>query len=339
MSSLARHMTELALAVGIAAAGCSAGEIATDDANLSSDALSTPPRSWRAHPAIVEIDDATEVYALSDVHGHYDAFLRILVANHLAEGEGDPKKAKWTGGSAILVIAGDLIDKGPSSLETIDLARALEAGAKRAGGRVVVTMGNHEAEFLADPKNKKATSTGQDATGIDGELDAQGIEPKSLVKGTDAAGRGAWLASLPFGVRIKKWFFAHGGNPQRLSVADLEAKLERSIDHHGYDDQDITGEDSILEGQSWYGKDDDNAGSKEADALGVKHIVFGHDPGALDDHGKIRASKNGVLFKLDTDMGMHDASGIGRAFLLHIDTRGEDTAESLDEGGRAKPLL
>jgi len=322
-------------------AACSATEDEASDEAEMNGALSTPERNWHAHPAIVEIDDAGEVYALSDVHGHYDAFVSLLAANHLVDAPNrDPKKPRWTGGRAILVVAGDLIDKGPQSIEAIDLARSLEAQAARAGGRVVVTMGNHEAEFLADPKNDKATSKGEDETGIDIELDAMHIEPKSLVKGTDTAGRGAWLANLPLGVRIKKWFFAHGGNTQKMSIGELEEKLERSIDHHGYDDKDVTGGDSLLEGQKWYGDPDkDGAGRDEADALGVKHIVFGHDPGALDDHKQIRASKNDVLVKIDTEMGMHLSSGIGRAALLHIGTDGHDTAEALDEAGRATAII
>lgn len=315
-------------------------DVGSDDPNVTAAAVQTPPRSWRTHPAIVEVDDADEIFAVSDIHGHYDQAVRILAANHLVDGpNADPKKVKWTGGKAIVVVVGDLIDKGPDSLEVIDLMRNLEDGAKRAGGRVIVLMGNHEAEFLADPRNSKATSNERDAVGIDVALDRLHIEPKSLVKGTDAAGRGAWIANLPLGCRIKKWFFAHGGNTGRRTVADLEDKLEKSVDRHGWDDDDITGNDSILEGQKWYGDpDDDDAGKKEANALGVKHIVFGHDPGALKDHGRIRASKNRVLVKIDTEMGIHDASGIGRAALLHLHTRGEDTAEALDEAGRATPI-
>jgi Calcineurin-like phosphoesterase len=330
----------LFVTLGVVVAGCSAADDAASD-DMNAEAASVPKRNWVTHPAIVEVDDADEVYALSDVHGHYEAFAELLANNGLiASAPANPKDAKWSGGKAILVITGDLIDKGPNSIEAIDLARTIQTGAARAGGRVIVTMGNHEAEFLKDPENDKATSTGQDKTGIDAELKDLGIKPKSLVAGTDPGDRGQWLAGLPFAARVKKWFFAHGGNTSRMTVDRLADKLKNSIDHNGFRDKDITGDDSILEAQKWYGHpDDDNAGTKEADALGVNHIVFGHDPGALDDHGDIHVSKNGVLVKIDTEMGMHNGSGIGRAFLLHITTRGKDTAESLDESGKARSLL
>ncbi len=148
------------------------------------------------------------------------------------------------------------------------------------------------------------------------------------------------MTDLPFGVRIKKWFFSHSGNTQKMSIKDLGKKLENGLDHNGFGDNDITGNESILEAQSWYGNpDDNNAGQKEADALGVSHIVFGHDPGAFGEHGSVRASKNGVLFKIDTAMGIHESSGVGNGYLLHITTRGQDSAEVLDDKGNGKKLL
>jgi hypothetical protein len=206
-------------------------------------------RDWRLHPSIVSVDAGPEVYAVSDPHGHYQLFATLLANNRLiANVAADPSTARWTGGTAILVIAGDLIDKGPESLKVIDLVRTLERSAGQSGGQVITTMGNHEAEFLLDPRNKKATSTGVGSNGIDNELAGARppISPESVVAGTDAQGRGAWISNLPFGVRIGKWFFAHGGNTQQLSLQKLSQKLQNSVDRHGYGDKDITGADSLL---------------------------------------------------------------------------------------------
>jgi hypothetical protein len=294
----------------------------------------TVTRDWSAHPAIVEVDDADEIYALSDPHGGAKELAALLAANHLIAG------TDWKGGTAILVVAGDLIDKGPDSLGVIDLLRALEPKAKAKGGRVIVTMGNHEAEFLADPQNKKATSTGDDAEGIDGQLAAKKIAPADVARGADADGRGRWLIDLPLGVRIKKWFFAHGGNTNGDSIAALGKRLQSSIDKNGFGDKDITGKSSILEAQEWYGNQDkDNTGHAYADALGVKHIVFGHDPGAFGEHGHILASKDGSLVKLDVAMGLHAKKSVAGGLLLHIKTKGNDSAEILDASGKAQPLL
>jgi hypothetical protein len=325
-----------ALAIGCSSGGADTGT-ATDDQTSSG-----VSRDFGSHPGIVEFDEGDHIYALSDPHGGYDTLLTLLAANHLIDApDPDPTKVKWTGGAATLIVAGDLIDKGAKSLEVIDLVRSLETQAPHAGGRVIATMGNHEAEFLLDPKNDKATSTAKDTLGVDQELDAQNIDPKKLADGKDAEGRGRWMASLPLGVRVKKWFFSHGGNTQRLSIDDLKKKLEKSLAHNGYGDKDITGNDSILEGQEWYGNPKDaSAGQKEADALGVAHIVFGHDPSAFGESGKIKQSKNGILVKLDVAMGLHEGSGSGVSpgALLHVSTKGNDTAEVLDAHGHASPL-
>ncbi len=283
-----------------------------------------PPvaRDWSAHPAIVERDDIDEIYALSDPHGGALERAALLEANHLIAG------TSWKGGSAVLVVAGDLIDKGPDSLGVIDLLR-------RLGPHVIVTMGNHEAEFLADPTNKKATSTGADAAGIVTQLGAD--KAAAVASASDPEGRGRWLADLPFGVRIKKWFFAHGGNTNGESVAILAKRLQAAVDKDGFGAKDITGKDSILEAQNWYGKD--LGAKKAADALGVNHIVFGHDPGALGEHGHIVAAKDGSLIKLDVEMGLHDKRAVTSGLMLHIKTKGSDSAEILDASGKATPLL
>ena len=327
------------LALSFVCVHCSlSAESGSADDALDQAAL-THGRDWVKNPAIVQLDSVDDIYAISDPHGEYEILSRILASNRLINAANpDPARVKWTGGNAVLVIAGDLIDKGPESVEVIDLVRALQTSAAQSNGRVIATLGNHEAEFLLDPRNDKAMSTGEDATGIDSELDALHIAPESLHSGTDATGRGVWLASLPFAVRINSWFFAHGGNTSKLSMKDLTRKLEHALDRHGFGDSDVTGNDSILEAQGWYGPpDDDRAGRKAADALGVKHIVFGHDPGAFGEHGRIRASKNGVLVKIDTAMGMHLGSDIGKPFLLHVKTA-HDEVEVLDEHGLASAL-
>ena len=323
----------LALALGSLHCGTAGDETASADQEQKKG-----NRDWASAPAIVEIDDASDVYALSDVHGHYDAFLEVLAKNKLIDKpEKDPSNVKWTGGKAVLVIAGDVIDKGGESLKVIDLLRTLETSAKKSGGRVITTLGNHEVEFIVDPKNDKATAKGQDQEGITRELEDADIDPKDFAKGKDKEGRGRWMRDLPFGVRVGDWFFAHGGNTDKRSLKDLRKKLEDSLDKNGWEDDDISGDGSLLQDQKWYGDpDDDNAGDDEVDALGVKHIAFGHDPGAFGSRGTMVGSKNKKLVKLDTAMGMHEASGLGRAMLLHI--KGSEV-EVLDEDGKSDSLF
>ena len=43
--------------------------------------------------------------------------------------------------------------------------------------------------------------------------------------------------------------------------------------------------------------------------------------------------------KLDTALGIRDGGHVGPGVLLHLHTKGNDTAESLDENGSGKSLL
>jgi hypothetical protein len=67
----------------------------------------------------------------------------------------------------VLVVTGDLIDKWSGSLEVIALLRRLQSDAADQGGRVIITMGNHEAEFLANPLGKKTKEFRSELTAAD----------------------------------------------------------------------------------------------------------------------------------------------------------------------------
>ncbi|GAC1351757.1 MAG: hypothetical protein NVS3B20_04930 [Polyangiales bacterium] len=304
-------------------------------------------RDFDAHPAIVQVDTADDIYAVSDIHGGFDSIVPLLAVNHLINAA-NPARVQWTAGRAVLVIAGDMIDKGEKSMEVIDLVRTLQTSASQAGGQVIALMGNHEAEFLADPKNDKATSHGTDAVGIDVELSRMSIDPKDLANAKGAqSDRGKWLQNLPLGARVTKWFFAHGGNTDGNSIKDLEKLFKEAINGpKGFNDKAITGGDSILEKEEWYDNHHpDDTGAKYADKLmsgsGVKHIVFGHNPDAFNTREEIKATDKVTLIKIDCAMGLTAQHGGGKSpgYVLHIRTVGHDTAETLDIHGAKKTIL
>ena len=86
-----------------------------------------------------DIKTGERVVAVADVHGAYDRFVAILRAAGLVD-----RDARWSGGRAVFVQTGDLLDRGPESRRALDLVRRLEREASRAGGRVHSLIGNHE---------------------------------------------------------------------------------------------------------------------------------------------------------------------------------------------------
>jgi len=61
------------------------------------------------------------LFVVGDVHGHRDVLVRLLREVGLV----DPAE-RWSGGDALLWLVGDLVDRGPDGIGTIDLVRRLE---------------------------------------------------------------------------------------------------------------------------------------------------------------------------------------------------------------------
>jgi hypothetical protein len=83
---------------------------------------------------------AQRIVAVGDLHGDWSAWNRIAQAAGLIDGRG-----RWAGGRTTLVQTGDIADRGPNSLKIIRHLMRLQREAPRAGGRVIVLIGNHEA--------------------------------------------------------------------------------------------------------------------------------------------------------------------------------------------------
>lgn len=325
--ALAWIARSLALGAALTLAHCSSQpDAAADDAPAEDEgALEAKNRDFRASPVVQIVDDYADLYAMSDLHGRYDRFVDLLEeAGLIAKANEDtpPSKLEWTGGKAVLVVCGDAIDKGPQSLEVLEGLMSLEGKAARAGGTLIFTLGNHEAEFLANPNNDKATRDKKDAVGIDVELAklSRPIEPEVFASWDDPHGK--WLRTRPFAAKVGDWFFSHGGSTQGLTLKQLATELEGALGSKGYKANAIIGDDSILEAQEWYGtsgkNDDFGVAEANARALGVAHIVMGHDPGAFGERGVIRERRHGLLFAIDTGLGMAESKG----WVLHVNKSG-----------------
>ena len=83
------------------------------------------------------------IVAVGDLHGDYQAWQTIARAAGLIDAGGH-----WAGGRTTLVQLGDILDRQPDSLKIVRSLQQLQKEAPRAGGTVVVVLGNHEAMNL-----------------------------------------------------------------------------------------------------------------------------------------------------------------------------------------------
>ncbi|MEO6725841.1 MAG: metallophosphoesterase [Blastocatellia bacterium] len=319
------------LAVMLSSASCTGEKKGQKHEKRQAQNQSPYIRDWNRFPAIVERRTRAEVIALGDIHGGYERLVSMLSTGGLIKrDQQSPVGYSWSGGNRILVCTGDLIDKGDHSLDVLNLMIALEAQAPASSGEVVTTLGNHEAEFLADPENKKAQE-------FRAELQSKGIAPATLPQGQRPYGE--WMMNRPFAAKINDWFFAHGGNTSGKTVAELAAGFRRAVERGDWGASLLIGDDSLLEAQKWWEEDGKSKAllDQYLAALGVRHIVFGHDPGAFHSKGEIGQEKDGRIFLIDVGMSPAIDYSKGALLLINTDNNGA-AATSLDADGRRKEL-
>jgi Calcineurin-like phosphoesterase len=233
----------------------------------------------------------------------------------------DPAHPVWTAGRSIVVFMGDLIDKGPRVMDVLDFVPALRHAAQAGGGQVFSVMGNHEAEFLADPSSEKSEE-------FSAALKSRAIAPSDVAACRGAVGE--FLCTEPFALRIRDWFFSHGGDTHGQTLATLSADLQSGVDAAGFATPALLADDSLLEarlgekgenGRPWVesapGHDARALLQAYTQALGVKHIVQAHQHAAIAFADGVRRKKgqmfqrDGLLFLVDTGMseGVDDSDG------------------------------
>ena len=291
------------------------------EAQSFADQVQSLNRDWAKYPAIVELETTSEIFAIGDIHGDYEGLLELLVASEIiSEIPNKPNRVKWEAGEAILVIPGDFISKGPQSVEVIYLLQELQKSAAKKGGQVILTFGNHEAEFLANPKDSKIKAFRKELQSLD-------ISPKAVARGEDKTGIGKFIRNLPFAAKINDWYFVHAGNPKKYTLPELESKIIKSVEKEGFGASVLLDKDKgILEvrmnPRPWWEKKDDNAKESKSrlrnliNELGVNHMVVGHQPGKYNfsdgetrKAGKMDQKFNGMIFFIDTGMESKKSGG------------------------------
>jgi hypothetical protein len=83
------------------------------------------------------------IYAISDIHGDKKQAVKLLQKHGVIDNDD-----KWIAGSSTLVVNGDSTDRGSDGIGTLRFFFNLTKEAESSGGRVIHTMGNHDALIL-----------------------------------------------------------------------------------------------------------------------------------------------------------------------------------------------
>ena len=210
-------------------------------------------------------------------------------------------------------------------------------------------MGNHEAEFLADPTEKKVKDFAQDLRGA-------GLAPTEVAACRGDVGQ--FLCSLPFGARVDDWFFSHGGNTGGRTISQLAADFETGVGKDGFGSQQLVDANSMLEarlgeegpgGKSWFEverpqRNAEQLLSRYVAALGVDHLVQGHQH-QTDSSSKTGNSatparcSSGTDCSFLIDVGMSEGVGDSHGAILHIRHKNGEEASAIDaDGTETEPL-
>lgn len=223
-----------------------------------------------------EFKDVDRIISISDIHGQYKMFVKILREYNIIDEENN-----WIFDSGHLMIVGDIFDRGPQVNEALWLVYKLEHQALENGGRVHYLHGNHEEMVLNNDLryiNEKYIST---AKNLDLEYEQLYAE-NSLI--------GQWLRTKPLIIQINDILFVHAGiSPEfvergftaqqvnKLFVSELIGKTRAEIM-----------QDTVLRflqgsnGPIWYRGyfRNNNVAYEDIDQIlshfNKKHIVVGH---------------------------------------------------------------
>ena len=97
----------------------------------------------------IRVCNIKKVVAITDIHGAYDSMLKILKQNEIIDGNN-----KWIATDTIFVFNGDILDRGPKSMDSLKLLQQLYVDVnenKKARNSVIaIVWGNHEIYYLAE---------------------------------------------------------------------------------------------------------------------------------------------------------------------------------------------
>jgi serine/threonine protein phosphatase 1 len=182
------------------------------------------------------VPDGQRVYAIGDVHGRLDLFQALVAAIEADDAARAPAET-------LIVLLGDLVDRGADSRGVIEFARALQR--RRA---VRILAGNHEEMFLRSLSNIETfrhflRHGGRETLfsyGIDRRrfTEASMEEAQEMAREAVPADHVAFIESFEDMIQLGDYLFVHAGIDPRVPLdkqrsSDLRWIREPFLSHDG----------------------------------------------------------------------------------------------------------
>jgi hypothetical protein len=159
----------------------------------------------RAEPLPMVKFSAPKLAALSDIHGQFHLLQALLQQHGIIDAQ-----QHWLFGDGHLIIAGDVMDRGPAVTEILWFLYQLEQQAREAGGQLHLLLGNHETMVLRGDL-RYLNDKYQQVEQVLGTSYQQLYSADSVL--------GDWLRSRPVLVQVNDSVFVHAGlHPDYLAL-------------------------------------------------------------------------------------------------------------------------
>nr|WP_087573005.1 metallophosphoesterase [Sphingomonas sp. CDS-1] len=195
-------------------------------------------RKASAEPFAPNVGGDARVYAIGDIHGRDDLFAELLDKIGRDEADRPPLPR-------LLILLGDLVDRGPQSAQVVE--RAMELA--RSGEDVRFIKGNHEEMFIAAARGRAQAARFFRRYGGVETLASYGLDPDDCAAMGDET-LAQWMLThiprdhidflddFPDMLPVGDYLFAHAGVRPRIALdaqipADLRWIRGDFLNHRG----------------------------------------------------------------------------------------------------------
>lgn len=162
-------------------------------------------------PDTVALPKGRPLFVVADIHGELEILVQLLQAHQIVD-----SSLRWSYGRGYVAFLGDVFDRGPHHTEVLWLIYKLEDEARRAGGRVLMTLGNHESMILLGDLRYLNDKYPKVAQALGAASYSELWNERSVL--------GQWLRSKPVMMKVGDSLCMHGGVSPELTQRGLAMK-------------------------------------------------------------------------------------------------------------------